>query len=210
MDSVILTLREIVVPSLRAHFAELVLPDYRDDSASLVYSLSRLQVTALTLPSDNVAITPAANMQAIHVNVLNSHLELEVGHWSYENRGFVPVKDAGRASVSVHGLNIAMRLEPRWTHAGDTQIVIMECNVTVDGVVRLRTQGAAADWAYNAIAVVLKPIIVSYLKETVADAVTQALAVHLRQWTFASSLDAVDPRSSTRTNTSSEPVTAAE
>lgn len=210
MDELVGTLREIVVPSLRAHFEELTLPDMRDDSAKLVYRLEQCQVTSLSLPSDNVTVRAAADMQSVYVNVINTYLEVQVGHWSYENRGLVPVKDSGRATASIHGLNIALRLEPRWSHAGGTTIVIVECTVTVDGVARFKTHGTAADWAYNTIAVLFKPLVVSYIKEAVSDAVTSALAVHLRQWAFAHGLDSDENRTSQATNASQEPLVAAE
>lgn len=203
MNKVLSTLREIVIPSLRAHFQELILPDVRDDSNSLLYTLEKVQVTALTLPSENVSITPATDRSMVHVNVLNCHLELEVGKWSYENRGMVPVKDSGRASASVHGLNIALRLEPRRSPSLGTRMIIDECTVTVDGIVRLKTHDAAANWAYNAIALVLKPIVVSYIKEAVADSVGSVLAVHLRQWAYSRTLDLAESPSVPASNSPS-------
>lgn len=208
LDRMVSTLREIVVPALRAHFEELVLPNMSDTSAGVEYTLEDFQVSALSLPEDNISVKAAPDAQSIRVNVVNIYLELEVGKWSYEGKGLVPVKDKGTARVSVHGMSVALRLEPRWSHNGGTNVVITECDVTIDGVARFKTQGAAADWAYNAIAVVLKPIVVSYLKEAVADTVTKALAVHLRQWSFSRTLD--EERPPAPPASSQSPVTAAE
>lgn len=212
MEQMVATLREIVVPALRAHFEELVLPDTRDESGGVEYELSEFQVSGLSLPPHNIVVKAAPDARSIRVNVVNIFLELEVGRWRYEGKGFVPLKDAGTARVTVHGMSVALTLEPRWSHAGGTKVVISDCTVTIDGVVRLKTQGAAADWAYNAIAVVLKPLVVSYVKEAVAVTVTKALAVHLSQWAFSRSLDE-DSRIRIETHRPSaahSPVTAAE
>lgn len=189
LDHMVATLREIVVPALRAHFEELVLPDTHSASAGVEYQLNAFQVSGLSLPPHNIVVKAASDGKTIRVNVVNVFLELEVGRWSYQSKGFVPVKDAGTARVSVNGMSVALTLEPRWSHAGGTKIVITDCLVTIDGKVRMNIQGAAADWAYNAIAVVLKPLIVSYVKEAIAETVTKALAVHLSQWAFSRSLD---------------------
>lgn len=189
MARLVSSLREIVVPALKAHFAELILPDTRETAGSFEYELRSLQVAALSLPSDNVSVQPAADSCSVLVSVVDANLELEVGHWSYEGRGLVAIRDNGRARASVHGLNIAIRLVPRWDFSGGTRVRIEQCDVTVNGVVRFKTQGAAADWAYNTIAVLFKPLVVSYVKEAVADSVEQALSVHLRQLEIASRLD---------------------
>lgn len=189
MQRLLSSLREIVVPALRAHFEELVLPDTRDESSALVYELHNVQVAALSLPTENVSVRAAADSCRVLVNVVSANLELEVGRWSYENLGFVPVKDTGSARASVHGLNIDIRLEPRESTHGPAVVAIIQCDVTVDGVVRFKIQGAAADWAYNAIAVLFKPWLVAYVKETVSDAVVRALSVHLRQLEIAAAAD---------------------
>lgn len=183
------SLREIVVPALKAHFAELVLPDSRETSGSFKYELRNLQVAALSLPADNVNVRPAADNRSVLVSVVDAHLELEVGHWSYETQTLVPIRDSGRARATIHGLCVSIRLVPRRAHSGGTRIRIEQCDVTVDGVVRFKTQGAAADWAYNTIAMLFKPWVVSYVKDAVADAVEHALSVHLRQLEIASRLD---------------------
>lgn len=189
MTRFISSLREIVVPALKAHFAELVLPDSRETSGSFKYELRSLQVAALSLPADNVSVRPAADNRSVLVSVVDAHLELEVGHWSYETQTLVPISDSGRARATVHGLSVAIRLVPRRAHSGGTRIRIEQCDVTVDGVVRFKVQGAAADWAYNTIAMLFKPWVVSYVKDAVADAVEHALSVHLRQLEIASRLD---------------------
>lgn len=189
MTRLISSLREIVVPALKAHFSELVLPDSHETSGSFKYELSRLQVAALSLPADNVSVRPAADNRSVLVSVVDAHLELEVGHWSYETQTLVPIRDSGSARAAVHGLCVAIRLVPRRAHSGGTRIRIEQCDVTVDGVVRFKVQGAAADWAYNTIAVLFKPWVVSYVKDAVADAVQHALSVHLRQLEIASRLD---------------------
>ena len=204
------TLREIVVPSLRAHFEDLSLPNTTESSSSFQYSFDKVQIINLSMPLDNVGVKPAADGQAIYINIFNIYLELEIGKWSYQRNGIWPVKDSGRARVSVHRMNISLTLEPRWSHAGGTKIVITDCTVTVDGPARFKTYGAAADWAYNAIALILKPIVVSYLKEAVADSVTEALGIHLRQLAFAYSLDEPSQQPSHHTNTSTSIVTTAE
>lgn len=211
LQQVVSTLREIVVPALRAHFEELVIPNMRDNSGTVEYALEDFHVSALALPEHNITVKAAPDAQSIRVHVVNIFLELEVGRWSYEGKGLLPVKDAGTARVSVHGMSVEIRLEPRWAYSGGTRVVITACDVTVDGVVRFKTQGAAADWAYNAIAVVLKPLVVSYIKEAVADTVTAALAVHLREWAFSRTLDDQNSRpAAAATNASQPPVTAAE
>lgn len=206
MQRVVSSLREIVVPALRAHFEELVLPDTRDESSGFVYELQRVQIAALSLPNDNVAVRPAVDGTGVLVNVVGANLELEVGRWSYEGRGLMPVQDSGRARASVHGLNVALRLKPVWRH-GETRLNIAECEVTVDGIVRFKTQGAAADWAYNAIAVLFKPWVVSYVKEAVSDAVVRVLAVHLRQLELAAGgswLEEQAPRQDASTRSSGQ------
>lgn len=189
MERLVSSLREIVIPALRAHFEELVLPDTRDETGLLVYELQNVQVAALALPAENVTVCPGADSRHVLVNVVGSNLELEVGRWSYENSSFTRIKDAGRARASIHGLNVSIRLEPRMSDSQAISIDIAQCETTVDGIFRFKTQGAGADWAYNAIAVVFKPWVVSYVKETVSDAVVRALSVHLRQLEIASSFD---------------------
>lgn len=189
MEQMVSTLREIVVPALRAHFEELVLPDTCETSGNVIYALRDFQVSALCLPSENIAVKLSADGASVRINIVNVALELEVGTWSYESKGFVPVKDSGAACVTVHGLCVSIKLQPKWSYAGDTKMVIAGCDVTIDGVVRLKTRGAAANWAYNAMAVVLKPLVVSYIKEVVADNITKELASHLGQWSLTRSLD---------------------
>lgn len=189
MQRLVAALREIVVPALRAHFGELVLPDSRDDSGTFIYELQSLQVAALSLPDDNVSVRPSPDAKSVLVNVVNANLELEVGRWSYEGSGFIPLSDSGRARVSAHGINIALRLDARWSHAGGTRLVIAQCDVTVNGVFRFKTNGATGTWAYNAMAVLFKPFVVNYIKESVGDAVVRALAEHLRQLDVVSQLD---------------------
>lgn len=210
LRQLVASLREIVVPALRAHFEELIFPDTRDDTGSLVYELRSLQVAALTLPSENVSVRSAVDCTTVLVNVVNANLVLEVGHWSYEGRGFVPLRDSGRATVSVNGLNIALRLEARRMNSGNIRIVIPQSDVTIDGVVRFKTHGAAADWAYNAMAIVFKPWVVSYIKEAVSGAVVRALAVHLRQWELATQLNASTSNAPPTQQASQPPVTASE
>lgn len=209
-SQLVTTLREIVVPSLRAHFEDLSLPNTTESSSSFQYSFDKVQIINLSMPLDNVGIKPAADGQAIYINIVNIYLELEIGKWSYQSNGIVPVQDSGRARVSVHRMNISITLEPRWSHAGGTRIVITDCTVTVDGPARFKTYGAAADWAYNAIALVLKPFVVSYLKEAVADSVTEALGIHLRQLAFAYSLDEPSQQTSHPRNTSTPAVATAD
>lgn len=207
MDSLVCTLRDIVIPALQAHFEELVLPDTTDQTASILYTLQHLQVTALSLP--NVAVRPASDRQSVFLSVLNAQLELHVGSWKYESRGIVPVNDAGQARLSVQGLTILLKLEPRWSHDGTARINISECNVTVDGVARFKTYGAKADWAYNAIALVLKPLVLSYVKEAIADSVSRALSMYLSQWSCSRALDA-SSASATTPNATHTQLTAAE
>ncbi|CDF39360.1 unnamed protein product [Chondrus crispus] len=208
------TLREIVVPALRAHFEELVLPDTKDTSVGVEYELQRFQVSNLSLPPENIHVKPTTDGKLIRVSVVNTFLELEVGRWSYESKGFVPVKDAGTARVSVNGMSISVMLEPRWSHGGGTKVVIADCVVTIDGKVRFATEGAVADWAYKAITVVLKPLVVSYIKEAIADTVSKTLAFHLSQWAFSRSLDDQPARAQRtepqRPSTPQSTVTAAE
>lgn len=208
VEQMVSTLREIVVPALRAHFEDLVLPDMCETSANVVYALRNFQVSALLLPSENIVVKPSADGTSIRINIVNVILELEVGRWSYESKGFVPFKDAGTARVTVHGLCVAIRLQPSRSHAGGTKMAIADCEVSIVGVVRIKTRGAAADWAYNAMAVVLKPLVVSYIKEAIAHTVTEALNVHLMQWSFPRSSDQ-DTVSAPRTTSSNQaPVTA--
>lgn len=208
MEQMVSTLREIVVPALRAHFEELVLPDMCETSANVNYALREFQVSALLLPSENIVVKPSSDGASIRINIVNVVLELEVGRWSYESKGFVPVKDAGTARVTVHGLCVAIRLQPSRSHAGGNKLAIVDCEVTIDGVVRFKTRGAAADWAYNAMAVVLKPLVVSYIKEVIADTVKKALAVYLRQWSFPRSLDQDTVPAPPTTSSNQAPVTA--
>lgn len=189
MEQMVSTLRETVVPALRAHFGELVFPDMHDTSAGIDYSLEKFQVAALSLPEDNISVKAATDGRSIRVTVVNVYLELEVGKWSYERKGLVPVKDTGTARVSIYGMSVSLQLQPRLFRNGSTKACISECNVVIDGVVRFKTKGATADWAYNAIAVVMKPLVVSYIKDAVSDTVTEALAAHLRLWVLASSAE---------------------
>ncbi|PXF40595.1 hypothetical protein BWQ96_09699 [Gracilariopsis chorda] len=207
MDSLVSTLKHIVVPALHAHFEELVLPDTTDQTASILYSLQHVQVTALSLP--NVTVRPAPDRKSVFLTVLNAQLELHVGSWKYESRGIVPVNDAGQARLSVQGLTILLKLEPRWSHDGTARINVSECNVTVDGVTRFKTYGAKADWAYSAIALVLKPLVLSYVKEAIADSVSRALALYLRQWSCSRTLDA-SPGSTASPSATQAQLTAAE
>lgn len=208
MRKMIATLREIVVPALRAHFQELVLPDKVETTGSVVYALKRSFVSALALPTDNIVVKAAPSGKAIMVNILNAFLEFEVEEWSYESKGYLSFKDSGQAKVVLHGLNVAIKLEPRWSYGGGTNVTVADCEVTVDGVVRFKTEGATATWAYNIMIMAFKPLVVSYIKEAIADTVTRALAVHLNQWAITRSLDE-DSRPTLDTNaTTQAPVVA--
>ncbi|CAN8064174.1 unnamed protein product [Agarophyton chilense] len=206
MENLVTTLRDIVVPALHAHFEELVLPDTNNQTASIAYSLKHLQVTALSLPK--VTVRPAPDRKFVFVNVLDAQLELHLGQWQYEGQGIVPIKDEGQAHFSVQGLNILLKLQPRWSYNGGSRIVVTDCQVTVDGVVRFKTYAAGANWAYNAVALVLKPLVLSYVKEAVADNVTRALSLYLREWSCSAPLDT--SRASRATSAPQAPVTAAE
>ncbi|KAI0563829.1 Lipid-binding serum glycoprotein [Gracilaria domingensis] len=206
MDNLVSTLRDIVVPALQAHFEELILPDTNDETASIAYSLKHLQVTGLSLPK--VTVRPALDRKFVFVNVLNAQLELHLGQWRYQSQGIVPLQDQGQARLSVQGLNILLKLQPRWSFDGGANVVVSDCHVTVDGVVRFKTYGAGATWAYNAVAVVLKPLVLSYVKEAIADTVTRSLTLYLREWSCSSPIDT--SHASATTTTPQAPVTAAE
>lgn len=183
------TLKEIVVPALRAHFSELVLPDtvqvessvqgqdqgQTSAATAIEYELRNVQVAALTIPQENVSVRAAVDRRAIFLHVLVANVDLEVGSWRYRTR---VASDAGRARASLHSLHIDMTL----TATGSSwQFDVESCEVSVDGPVRFKTLGAAADWAYNALAVVFKPLLVSYVKQSVADAVRKAFRGVLTQ-----------------------------
>lgn len=183
------TLKEIVVPALRAHFSELVLPDtvqvensaqgqdqgQTSAATAIEYELRNVQVASLTIPQENVSVRAAVDRRAIFLHVLVANVDLEVGSWRYCTR---VASDAGRARASLHSLHIDMTLAA----AGSSwQFDVESCEVGVDGPVRFKTLGAAADWAYNALAVVFKPLLVSYVKQSVADAVRKAFRGVLTQ-----------------------------
>lgn len=182
-EEVVGMLRMVIVPALRAHFAELVLDDVREDTTGYLYEMEGVEVAALTLPEDNVVVrAPVRDTDVIKVHVVNAFLELEVARFRYESRSIVPLKDSGKARVSVGGLSLAITLRPRVSHSGATMVAIGDCNVGVEGPVRFKAEGTAADWAYNTMAVVLKPLVVSYIKDAVGDAVCTSLTYHLREW----------------------------
>lgn len=175
MKHLISTLDEIVVPALKAHFEELKLPNYtnNNETTGLLYELKNVQVSALTLAPHNVSIKPSIDNHQIFINILSANLELEIGHWKYQNR---LLGDQGKARCSVHGLNINITVIPY-----SNIIHIGECDVSIDGVVKFKSRGAAADWAYNAFAVVCKPWLVAYVKDAVKNTVCKALNVLLTQ-----------------------------
>lgn len=207
LHDLVSTLKHIVVPALHAHFEELTLSDTAGETASIAYSLHKLEITSLSLT--NVTVRPAADRLSIFLNIVNAQLEINVGKWNYRGVGIVPIKDEGHAKLSVGGLNLALVLQARSSHSGLSKAMVRSCDVTVDGTTRFKTYGGKADWAYNAIAVFLKPLVLSYVKDVVSDAVSNALSFHLVQWSSSRSKDSCTNAAAT-TGTSPQHVTATE
>jgi hypothetical protein len=93
------------------------------------------------------------------------------------------LKDTGSARISVNGLTASAMLIPRAAPSDTIVVDVGEVEVAIEGPCRLRTEGSTADWAYNAAAVILKPLIVSYVKDAIRGVVETSLALQLRGWT---------------------------
>lgn len=176
-------LRDIIVPALHAHFRELSFGDVSDTSGGIPYTLRDVRVVALSLPPENIIVRVVDGK--LRVQVVNMFLQLGVGRWSYEANAYLGIRDAGKMEASVNGLGAVAHLTPRESSRGSISATVGEVVVDVEGAVRVRAEGSGADWMYNAIAVVFKPLIVSYIKESVAELVQESLAGLLRHWSYS-------------------------
>jgi hypothetical protein len=174
-------LREVIVPSLRAHFDEIAFGDYAVDEPSYSFSLEQVAVSGLSLTTESIMVRAVSG--GFRVSVVNLFIELDIGRWQYHSRTLFGMKDGGAARVAINGLAAAAMLVPRSKTAGHISVDVGEVEVTIDGPCRLRAQGSTADWAYNAAAVILKPLVVAYVKDAVRDVLTSALAIQLSGWT---------------------------
>lgn len=205
-------LRDIVVPALHAHFKELTFQDVREDTPGYLWVMNNVRVVALSLPRENIIVTVLTD--TIRIQIVNMFLQLDVGRWRYESKGFLAWSDTGKAEVSVNGLSANAILKPRSNpDNGRTHLKITECDARIEGAVRFKAEQTSADWAYNTIAVLLKPLISSYIKDAVADLFRVTLAGQLRAWTYtigdgSSPVSTTHQESSVQTSTE-EPTTAA-
>lgn len=180
-QEVLSALKHVIVPSLHAHFEEITFGDYEEVQPGYVVTLQDVAVSALSLTPDSIKVRAVAG--GFRVNVVNVFLELEIGQWLYHSKSFFGFKDSGHARVIANGLSASAMLLPRLKNSSDIGISVGDVEVSIDGVFRLRTQGSAADWAYNAAAVLLKPLVVSYVKEAVREVIFNTLAAQLIGWT---------------------------
>lgn len=180
LASVVDVLRDIVVPSLHERFKQLAFADVSEEAGAVRYSLRDVRVVALALPADQIVVRVVDG--GVRVQLINMFLQIAVERWRYESTGFLSWSDAGALETSVAGLGATADLSVRQSAGGAVSLAVRDVSVAVEGAVRIRAQGTAADWAYNTMAAVCKPLIVSYVKETIEDQLRASLTDELRNW----------------------------
>lgn len=178
---VVAALRAQVVPALRGHFSALAFADYEDVQPGYVFELRDVAVAALRVPDDAILVGAVAG--GFRVHVLGGFLDLDVGAWRYSSTRLFGFDDGGAARVTAQDMTASAMLVPRVSGPNRVALDLTDVDVSFDGPFRLRAAGTSADWAYNAAAALLKPLVVAYVRAAVSAVVRDAVAAQLRGWT---------------------------
>lgn len=175
--------RDIMVPAVHQRLKSLSFSNVtQQPSPTMRYSLRDVAVVALSLPSDNVTVRASAGV--IRVHLVNMFVSISAGSFSYESSGMLPWSETGALDASVAGLTAVATLRPGRTTSGAVALTVRDIRITVDGAVRVRVRGTSADWAYNTLAAMCKPFIVSYIKESVEAQLRTSLQNELRDYVY--------------------------
>lgn len=176
-------LRDVVVPAVHARLKGLTFGDVSSEAQGVRYSLRDVCVVALSLPADHVTVRASGGLVEVHL--VHMLVSVSAGRFAYES-AVLPISDEGALDASVAGLTAVATLRPARTTAGAIALVCgaRDVAVHVGGAVRVRARGTAADWVYNAVAALCKPLVVSYVKDTVARTLRAALLDELRDFQY--------------------------
>ncbi len=203
LSEAVAMVRDVVVPSVHQRLKSLSFSNVtQQPSPTMRYSLRDVGVVALSLPADNVTVRAGGGV--IRVHLVNMYVSISVGAFSYESTGLLPWNDTGALDASVAGLTAVATLRPGRTTSGAVALTVRDIRITVDGAVRVRTRGSSADWAYNTLAAMCKPFIVSYIKESVEQQLRTSLQNELRDYVYFPEQEAND----SQTPSVAEPATS--
>lgn len=182
-------LRDVVIPTVHTRLKSLSFSNFTSQSSTgnVTYTLRDVGVVALSLPTDHITVRSVGGVVQVHL--VNMYLSLAIGKFHYESTGFIPWNDEGSLDTSVSGLTAVAALIPARTHSEAVRLLVRDIDVRIEGAVRVRTVGTSADWAYNTLAAVCKPLITSYIKETVEQQLRATLTSELRSFLYVPPAD---------------------
>lgn len=185
-------LRDVVIPTVHTRLKSLSFSNFSSQSSTgnVTYTLRDVGVVALSLPSDHITVRSVGGVVQVHL--VNMYLSLAIGKFHYESTGFIPWNDEGSLDTSVAGLTAVAALVPTRTNSGAVRLLVRDIDVRIEGNVRVRTVGTSADWAYNTLAAVCKPLITSYIKDTIGTQLKTTLTQELRDFRYLPPADEQD------------------
>jgi len=164
-------------------------------SISTFRPTARVLARAVEVLRDVVIPTVHTRLKSLsfsNVHLVNMYLSLAIGKFHYESTGFIPWNDEGSLDTSVAGLTAVAALVPTRTNSGAVRLLVRDIDVRIEGNVRVRTVGTSADWAYNTLAAVCKPLITSYIKDTIGTQLKTTLTQELRDFRYLPPADEQD------------------
>lgn len=171
-------LRAQVVPAIRGRFfAGMEMRDHESER----FWLRGVEVLGVEMGGGEGGVVCGAVAGGWRVHVGGGVLDLDVGEWGMKKGGWMGWEDGGRARVTAAGVVAKVMLQPVAV-GSSVGLKVISVEVEVEGMFRLRCLGSAADWAYNAMAVLLKPLVLVYVKAAMCDVIQEVVEEQLGGW----------------------------
>lgn len=169
-------LKEIVIPSLTNHLKDLTFPDLVGEAERLKYSLARLRLEKIHVPSEAITLQVEPNEEVV-AYAKSLDLDVVVEEWAYRVR-FPPLHDSGRAVISFTGIDITVRIAVQ----DDGKVIVKDCKCSIQGGFNFRANKAKLSWLYNVLVPIFRTPLTRSLESTVEQAVKVGIEEQLEDW----------------------------